>query len=353
MTASKLRVALDARSIQEQPPNGVARVTAQVLPLLADRVEFDLLTAAEDPPTGLGLPEHPLRTPWPGLKTAWLQVPAARWLRGYDGIFHCPWYALPFVQRVPMVVTLHDLTFERHPEWFGRARRRSYVVQARWAARTARSILTTSRTVADDVMRTYRVPADRLFVALPTVDPVFRPGHDATAVLQRLGVRSPYVVAVGGGSPRRNLPAAIEAWRAVREETRLDLVVLGNNPVPAEDGLVVAQLDDTDWAAVLGNAAALLYPTFYEGFGLPAAEAAASGTPVVCARVGSLPEVLGDAAAWCEAPTATAVAPVLRRLVQSPEWARELAAAGLERARVLQSGAPAEQYFAAYLRAAG
>ncbi|HVW81509.1 MAG TPA: glycosyltransferase family 1 protein [Mycobacteriales bacterium] len=349
----RIRVALDARSIQEQPPNGVGRVTRQVLPVLADRVDFELMTQCERPPIEMGLPEHPLRTPWPGLASGWLQLPAARWLKRFDGIFHCPWYALPFVQHVPMVVTLHDLTFERHPEWFGRARCASYVVQARWAARTARSILTTSHQVADDVMRTYRVPAERLFVARPAVEPIFRPGVDATGVLDRLGIRRPYVVAVGGGSPRRNLPAAVEAWRAVRREHPIDLVVLGSNPLPPETGLVVTPLTDEDWVAVLGGALALLYPTRYEGFGLPAVEAAACGTPVVCAPVGSLPEVLGETAAWCAEPEASAVADVLRRLVSSPQWADELSAAGLDRVQSMSSLVePAEAFLAAYSRAA-
>jgi glycosyltransferase involved in cell wall biosynthesis len=350
-STQRIRVALDARSMQEVPPNGVGRVTGQVLPHLADRVEFELLTQTERPPLNMGLAEHAMSTPRVGRGTSWLQWSAARWLRGFDGIFHCPWYMLPLVQPVPMVVSLHDLSFERNPEWIGRSRARAFVVQARWAARTARAVITDSRHVADDVMQTYGVPADRIFVAQPAVDPVFRPGYDASALLERLGVSSPYVVAVGG-SPRRNLPAAIDAWRVVRKESGLDLIVLGGEQLPPEDGLVVARLDDPDWAAVLANARALLYPTFYEGWGLPAIEAAASGTPVICARVGSLPEVLGDAAAWCESPDAASVVEQLRRLLASPEWAADLSEAGLRQAAGLQSPmAAADVYYAAYVLA--
>lgn len=343
-----MRVALDARSLQAHPPNGVGRVTGQVVPHLEDRVQFELLTQSELPPLEMGLPEHAFRTPWPGLASEWLQGPAARWLKGFDGIFHCPWYALPFVQHVPMAVTLHDLSFERHPEWFGRARRRSYVVQARWAARTARAVLTTSHAVADDITATYGVPAERIFVAIPAVDSAFRPDLDATAVLTRLGVRRPYVVALGGSS-RRNLPTALEAWRAVSAQRPLDLVVAGPDRLPPEPGLVVGRFDDDDWSALMANAAALLYPTWYEGFGLPAVEAAICGTPVICARVGSLPEVLGDAAAWCEAPSAPAIAARLKALLDSPGEAADIAAAGRRRASELPTAAQAaEAYYAAY-----
>ncbi len=347
-----MRLALDARSLQAHPPNGVGRVTGQVLPHLVGRVEIELLTQTERPPLNLGLPEHALRTPWPGLASEWLQGPAARWLRRFDGIFHCPWYALPFVQRIPMVVSLHDLTFERHPEWFKFGRRTSYVVQARWAARTARAIITSSQTAADDVMQTYDVPAERIFAAVPAVDPIFRPGLDAGELLARLGVGNPYLVALGGSS-RRNLPMAIEAWRVVRRGRPLDLVIAGPDVVPPEPGLVVGQFDDEEWAALLSNAEALLYPTAYEGYGLPAVEAAASGTPVVCARVGSLPEALSDAAAWCDDLSASSVATRLAALLDSPAEGADLAAAGLQRVSEMSGPAQvADVYFAAYELAA-
>lgn len=349
---SSVRVALDARSLQRRPPNGVARVTGQVLPHLIDRVDLELLTDSTLPPADLGLVEHPLRTPPPGVGPGWLQWSAARWLRRFDGVFHCPWYALPFRQHVPMVASMADLTFEHHPEWFGRASRVSYVVQARWAARTARSIITFSQHVADDIMSTYGVPTQRIFLATPAVDPIFSPALDTSEIYRRLGLTEPYVVAVGGAS-RRNLPAALAAWREVRQQSRVDLLVLGGEQLAPEEGLVVARLDDPDWAAALAGATALLYPTLYEGWGLPAVEAAASGTPVVCARVGSLPEVMGDAAVWCESTNADAVAAALRRLISSPGYAQEIAEAGLARMAAAPSAAhAAEVYYAAYKHAA-
>jgi glycosyltransferase involved in cell wall biosynthesis len=338
--------------MQESPPNGVGRVTGQVLPHLVDRVDFTLLTQTERPPLDLGLPEHALRTPWPGLAAGWLQIPAARWLRGFDGIFHCPWYALPFVQHVPSVVTLHDLTFERHPEWFEFGRRTSYVVQARWAARTARAILTPSRTVADDVIATYGVPAERVIAAMPAVDAVFGPDRDPSDLLHRLGISTPYVVALGG-SRRRNLDVAVATWHALRERYPIELVVAGSEQLPPQPGLHVSRFGDEDWAALLAGASALLYPTAYEGFGLPAAEAIASGTPVVCAPVGSLREVLEDAAAWCEAPTVPEMVAATEKLLSSPALAADLSAASLRRAAELPTCAQAaEHYLAAYLLAA-
>jgi alpha-1,3-rhamnosyl/mannosyltransferase len=346
-----IHLALDARSIQDRPMGGVGRATARVLPYLTDRVEIELLTASERPPIESDLPQHPMRTPWPGVATEWLQWPAARWLRGFDGIFHCPWYALPFRQHVPMVASMHDLTFEHFPQWFGPRHLWPYRIQARWAARTARALVTSSQVVADDVMRTYGVPADRIVVAPAAADDLFGPDHDATAVLQRLGATGDYVVALGGAA-RRNLDVAIEAWRTARATYPIDLIVVGTDTPPTEPGIVGGRLDDQEWAAVLANASALLYPTLYEGYGLPAIEAAASGTPVVCAPVGSLPEVLEDAAVWCDAPTAPAITAGLLRLLESPSYAADIRAAGLRRAAEHPSWVDsADAYYEAYRRA--
>lgn len=327
---------------------GVGRVTARVVPQLLDRVEIELLTAAERPKLDWELPQHAMATPWPGVASGWLQGPAARWLRGFDGIFHCPWYALPLRQHVPMVVTLHDLTFEHFPQWFGPRHRWPYRIQARWAARTARVVVTVSNVVADDIMRTYGVPAARIVVAPNAADPTFGPERDASAALRSLGVSNDYVVAIAGAA-RRNLPVAMAAWRAARAEHPIDLVVVGTDDVPDEPGVFGGRPDDEGWAAILANARALVYPTLYEGFGLPALEAAASGTPVVCAPVGSLPEVLGDAAVWCESPAVPAITAGLLRLLDSPGYAEEVRAAGLRRAAEHPSWADcADAYYEAY-----
>jgi glycosyltransferase involved in cell wall biosynthesis len=110
----------------------------------------------------------------------------------------------------------------------------------------------------------------------------------------------------------------------------------------------VRQLPDTEWAAVLAGAEALCYPTRYEGFGMPALEAAASGTPVVCARIGPLPEVLGDAAEWCDSTSVADIAAGLARVLGDGARRAELRTAGLARA----AAAPTwEQSAVAVLRA--
>lgn len=344
-----MRVAIDARTMQDRPLGGVGRALARVLPRIAERVEITLLTDAAMPRVAMELAEQPLRTPRPGYSFEWLQWSAPRWLADFDGVFHCPFYGLPVRQPAPMVVTIYDLSFEHFRGWMPATQRALFRAQARWAARTARLVLTSSRHVADDLAVTYGIPVDRVMVSPIAADPIFRPDHDPGSVLDRLGVRQPYAVAIGGAA-RRRLDVALAAWRAVRERgMSMDLVVVGTAAIPAEPGLAAGRLADGEWAAVLSGASALLYPTAYEGFGLPALEAAASGTPVVCARVGALPEVLGEAAAWCDNATPTAVAEVLARIVDDPFWAAELRAAGLERAAAVPGPeVAAEIHLAAY-----
>jgi len=110
------------------------------------------------------------------------------------------------------------------------------------------------------------------------------------------------------------------------------LVVVGTEQPPQEPGITwLRRVEDPAWASVLAGAEAFLYPTSHEGFGLPAAEACACGTPVVCARVGSLPEVLGDAAAWAPHLDAGSLASTLAQLLADPRRRAALSAASLAR----------------------
>jgi glycosyltransferase involved in cell wall biosynthesis len=141
------------------------------------------------------------------------------------------------------------------------------------------------------------------------------------------------VVAVGGAR-RRGLEVAVAAWRRLRECGHdVDLVVVGrDDPGPAPGLVSLGRVDDRTWAGVLAGAAALCYPTRYEGYGLPALEAAVCGVPVVCGRVGSLPEVLGDAAEWCDQTDHRSVAGALARVMGDPARHAQLRDAGRARA---------------------
>jgi glycosyltransferase involved in cell wall biosynthesis len=335
VTVNTLRVALDARRLQDRPLGGVGRSLAGVIDLLATEVDIVLLTDGRRPPVESTLAQHPLRPPTGAPETMWIQWHVPRWLRQFDGVFHGTFNQLPLRPPVPAVVTIHDLSFELHPEGFSPAKRRAFQLQARRAARVARRVLVPSSFTRDELAQCYGVEAQRILVTPWGVESRFGPSRAAAAVplCAQLGVAGRYVIAMGGAR-RRGLDVAVAAWRNVRAAgTETALVVVGSERPPAEPGLTYAgAVTDVEWAALLAGAQAFCYPTRYEGFGVPALESIASGTPVVCAPIASLPEVLGDAAEWCEEPTVDAIAAGLHRVLDDPTRADHLRRRGLARA---------------------
>jgi glycosyltransferase involved in cell wall biosynthesis len=330
-------VAMDARRLQDRPYTGVGRILAGLLPLLAEQVELVLLTDARrpSPPESGEFKVVPLVIP-KGLKEMfWLQVPVARWLRGFDGVFHGTYNGVPIVSRTPSVVSIYDLTWEHHPEDISQVRRLALIAQARAAVRRSAAVVTCSEFTREDLVSTYGVPADRVFNVPPSVDGLFSPSRadDAPPILKRLGVTGPYVAAIGGAK-RRGLEVAVAAWRRLPAgPDRPSLVVVGSEAPPPEPGLVHAgRLSDDEWSAVLAGAMAFCYPTRYEGFGMPALEAAVSGVPVVCARIGPLPEVLGDAAEWCASPGVDDIGDGLTHVVADAGLRETLRTAGMAQA---------------------
>ena len=343
--------------MQDRTPTGVGRMFANLAPLLATQTELVLLTDARRPAIGGTCREKPLRVPRRLPETAWLQAAVPLWLRGFSGVFHGTFNALPVASRVPAVVTIHDLSFEHHPEDFRPDRRLSYQVQARHAARVAKVVTTLSSFVRDALIDTYQIDPVRVVVAPPAVDPVFAPerAEGAPQILDSLGVLGPYIVMVGG-APRRGLSVGVEAWQRWRDwRGDHQLVVVGAEVPPPHAGIVHAgPVDDPTWAALLAGADALCYPTRYEGFGMPALESIASGTPVVCASAGPLPEVLGGAAEWCATASVNDIAAGLARLLGDRNRHAGLVAEGLVRAAAAPTWAQtAATLLEAYALAAG
>ncbi len=364
--SGEIRVAIDARSLQDRPVGGVGRSVRGALPGIAELVELTALADARMP-APLGLPEgisvHGLRAPLSGRGVAWLQLSAPRWLRRFGGVFHCPFYGLPYLQPVPMVVTIHDLSFEFAPDWFPTANRLVFVRQARWGARTARMIIVHSEHVRESVLERYGglgVGEERLRTIPLPVEAAFRPPADGeTPASRALGLTNPYVVTIGG-APRRRLGRAVAAWRhglslLGAEPEELPLAVVGPEAPPSATGIRhLGVLSDADWASVLGGAAAFCYATAFEGYGMPALEAAACGAPIACHRVGSLPEVLDGAAAWAREDSADALGEALAGLLADPGEAAAIRGRGLERVRSLPDWAEvAARTAAVYRDAAG
>jgi O-antigen biosynthesis alpha-1,3-rhamnosyltransferase len=342
---TRIRVALDGRLLQRSPLGGVGRYLAGTIPVLAEQAELHVLLDARAPRPAPGLGDCvewvPLSAPQAVRGLGWLELAVAPWLRRFGGVFHGAFNMLPLTFGGPGVLTLHDLAPQVHAEDFTPLKRAAWRLYMRGSVVRATTITTVSNFAKSQIVDYYRLDPRQVLLAPDAVDPLFAPERapHAAALAQALGVPIPYVVAIGG-APRRRVGVAIEAWRTARRELGIDLglAVLGESRLAPEDGLVpLGFLDDEDWATLLAGAHALCYPTRYEGFGLPALEALASGTPVICSRVASLPEVLGDAACWSSSLSADALAGVLVRLMEDPKWHDERREAGLARARAATS----------------
>lgn len=346
-------VAVDARRLQDRPLIGAGRWLANLVPLLASQAKLVLLTDARRRRAPCPQVQEALWVPPRLPEVVWLQGSAAWWLRSHQVLFHGTFAAIPVASRRPSVVTIFDLSFEHHPEDYREPQRRAFSAQARWAARRARVVITISEHARRSILDTYHVDPARVVVAPPAVDPVFLDGARPDELLAAHGITGRYIVAVGG-APRRGLQVAVAAWSHLRAAGReVALVVVGREDPGRAPGLVhLGRVDDPIWARVLRGAVALCYPTRFEGFGMPALEAAACGVPVVCGRIGPLPEVLGDAAEWCDPTDARAVADALARLLDDPVRRTALQQAGLARVQAAPTWASsAEVVLDAYRRA--
>ena len=320
---------------------GVGRSLMEALPYLARRFDLTLLTRAGRAQVEGDWPQQPLFS-WGGLpEPLWLHVSVSRYMRLRPGrtVLHGVYNGLPFGWDGPSVVTVHDLSFEEHPEDYSAARATLYGMTARWAAGRASVILTPSEYVRQRLLERYGTDPDRVKVAPNGPAARFhpRPGAARPEVLAGRRVADRYIVAIGGAR-RRALGTAVEAWTRLPPAGRPDLVVVGSEKPPSLPGIIhLGRIDDEPWAEVLAGAEALLYPTRYEGYGMPAMEAAASGVPVVCAPTGPLPEVLGDAAEWSASLSADDVAEALFRVIGDPGRRAELSFAGMARAALAPS----------------
>jgi glycosyltransferase involved in cell wall biosynthesis len=246
-------------------------------------------------------------------------------------------HSLPLALPCPAVLTVQDLSFEHDASLMGRRETAIFRLVVPRSARRARRVVAISQRTKDDLVRLYDLSSDKIDVTPLAADPDFRPG----------GARGDYVLLSGAIEPRKNPLVAADAAAAVGRR----LVVVG----PERDRALAAELrargadvrgfvPKEELVKLVQEAAALLFPTSHEGFGLPVAEAMACGTPVVATPDAAVREVGGDAVAYAEQDEFAAT---LERVLADPEpWSQK----GLERARSFSWARTAEATAAIYRR---
>jgi glycosyltransferase involved in cell wall biosynthesis len=259
--------------------------------------------------------------------TWWYYAGLPRAARRLD-VLHCTTFRGPLRAPVPYAVTLHDLALVRHPELFPRWHRLSGRAGLARVARAADRVVAVSEFTKSEAVDLLGVPEGRVTVIGNAADPVFSPDGPAS--------KGEYVLAVGTLEPRKNLPRVAEAARRARVELRV-AGASGWGGVDAPNRL--GEVPDDELAALYRGARALVFPSLYEGFGLPVLEAMASGTPVVTSRGGATEEVAGGAAVLVDPLDVDAIATGIEEAASRRD---ELRARGLERARAYSWGAVAD-----------
>lgn len=270
-------------------------------------------------------------------------------------LLHVQYTAPPFCP-VPVVATIHDLAFEHYPETFTRRGSWQLRLTVRRTARLAARIATVSNYSRDDLLRTYGLPPARVAVTWNGVDEGFRPLpetmadqiSEAEALRRRYGIDGPYILALGSLQPRKNLPRLIRAYAGLRQRraTEARLVIVGRElwltggifeevkrEPWARDVIFTGYAPDEDLPALYRQARLLVYPSIFEGFGLPPVEAMACGTPVVASNAGSLPEICGDAARLVDPLDEESIAAGIHDLLTDEGLRQRLRAAGIEQVR--------------------
>jgi glycosyltransferase involved in cell wall biosynthesis len=290
---------------------------------------------------------------WTHLRLSW------EMLMNSPDLLFVPSHVLPLIHPRRSVVTVHDLGYHHYPE----AHTVFQNVYLRWStrhnARAATCVVADSEATRRDLMHYYRIPEERIRVVYPGRDESLRPIVDPMALTRmraRYGLSDSYLLYVGTLHPRKNLVRLVQAFALTLRSSfsmpeslpsDLQLVLAGQKgrlydelfaqvrKLGLTDRVVLAgYVPDADLPALLSGALAFVFPSLYEGFGLPILEAMACATPVVCSNVSSLPEVAGDAALLVEPLDTQSLAEAIHRIVTDKDLRRTLVERGFRQIRV-------------------
>jgi glycosyltransferase involved in cell wall biosynthesis len=281
-------------------------------------------------------------------------------------LFHETTTFPPAIDRLPVVYTLYDLSLLKHRDKHPRERVWFYDLFFKRRLPYAAHILAISEFMRQELIEELRFPPDRVTAVPLAPEPVFhpRPADHIKLVLERAGWPTEYLLFVGTLEPRKNLSMLIQALARTRSDIPLllagwrgwgdldwwrDVQRLGLRDRVMWTGYV----DEETLACLYCGAAALVYPSWYEGFGLPVLEAMACGCPVICSNTSSLPEVAGDAAILVDPGDAEALAHALDALLDDSGLRSSLSARGLLRAREFSWEKTAVQTLTVFAKVAG
>ncbi len=369
-----MRIGIDARLIYYRQA-GIGQYTQSLIEGLAHEAppdgRFVILQHRHDTHNLTPDPRFRRRSTWTPCHhpLEQLTLPLEIWPLKLD-LLHSPDYIPPFRRNCRSVITVHDLAFLHFPELLTTDSAR-YYSQIDRAVREAEGIIAVSHATQRDLMNLLGVPAHRVTVVHEAANPIFRVIEDEADALRdvraRYGLPERFILFLGTIEPRKNLPTLIQAYRLLcmaEGPHGPSLVVAGARGWLFDSVFIlVEQLGLSDrvlftggipWAdvpAFYNLAEVFVFPSLYEGFGLPPLEAMACGTPVVAANVSSIPEVVGDAGLLVDPNDAEGLAEALGRVLNDATLRQDLRRRGLARAAGFSWDRAARETLAVYRQA--
>lgn len=337
-----MRIAIDIRSLMEGRQSGVEEYTVQIISALLRVAPQHEYHAFYNAAQSVSLPAFA-----PALRLHRFRYPntllnAAQWSSGYpkwnrfvsaDCYFVPSFRLLPLTSGTPVVTTVHDLSFERFPEFFSWRRRAWHsLMRPRQLMQDSTRLIAVSQATAQDLQALYKVPAHKVAVIHSGIADMRLPSAASVVEARRkYNLPEKYILYFGTLEPRKNIPAVIQAFTAIADQFPHHLVLAGARgwlTQPIDDALqhslqrtrihLPGFIDQNDKMALYAGASILVYPSFYEGFGFPPLESLLAGTPVITSRNSALPEIVGEWATLIDPYDVGELALVLRELLRAP-----------------------------------
>ena len=349
-----MRIAIDAHSAGTQLAGNATYITSMIeaLAKIDQENEYNVFVTKRSA-------YEQYKDRWPNFNvrrtlphTPLIRIPitlTAELARNPVDILFVQYTAPPFV-RCKVVTAIHDISYEHLPETFNRRSRFQMKLTIRYTAKRAAHILAPSEYSRQDIIDTYEIPADRIST-IPLAAPEFyRPITDQNElerVRQKYGVGDSYILGVGSIQPRKNLVRLMEAYALllIKKPEIPPLVLAGRKAWLSDETLeatafrkikhkviFTGYVPDEDLPSLYSAATCFIYPSFFEGFGLPPLEAMKCGTPVITGKLTSLPEVVGDAGLLVDPYSVEDIADKLDKMLGDPKLRGDLRDRGFRRA---------------------
>ena len=318
-------------------------------------------------------PNFSVRTTLP--HTPLIRIPltlSAELRRNPVDVLHVQFTAPPF-SPCPVVVSIHDLSFEHLPKTFKWRSRKQLRITVRRSAREAAQVIALSEHARRDIIATYHLSPEKVCVIPLAASARFSPVTDEEElqrVRQTYGIEGDYILSVGAIQPRKNLSRLVAAYsrlRRARPEVKLPKLVLVGKCAWLYDetlrtikeleisnsAILTGYVPEADLPALYSGALCFVYPSYFEGFGLPPLEAMRCGAPVIVGDKTSLPEVVGNAGVLVDPFEVEDIASAIQKVISDSDLRAQLRVNGLERAKLFDWRETARQTLAVYKQAAG